>query len=69
MTDQEKIDNAHILNGLTIHNAADTDGEIAVVLEGTKEGHDPTIILTTLKTLEGAVRAINEEIEKEIKEE
>lgn len=66
MTEQEKVDNAHILEGLTIHNTVDSDGEIGVLLNGVKDGQQPVAILTTLKILEGAVNAINEEIKKEI---
>jgi hypothetical protein len=66
MTEQEKVDNAHILDGLTIHNTVDSDGQIGVLLNGVKDGHPSIAILTTLKILEGAVKAINEEIEKEI---
>jgi len=68
MTEQERVDNSHILDGLTIHNTVDSDGQIGVVLDGVKDGQPPVTILTTLKILEGAVNAINKEIEKEIKE-
>ena len=66
MNDQEMADNAHILEGLTIHNTVDSDGEIGVLLNGVKDGQSPVSILTTLKILEEAVKAINEEIKKEI---
>ena len=67
MNEQEKIDNAHILGGFTIHNTIDSDGEIAVLLEGAKDGKVTVTILTTLRNLSGAVEAIKEELNKEIK--
>lgn len=68
MTEQEKIDNAHILEGFTIHNTTDSDEDIAVLLEGVKEGKDPTTILTTFKILNAGIEAIKEELNKEIKD-
>jgi hypothetical protein len=64
MTEQETVDNAHILDGFTIHNTVDSDGEIGVLLEGIKDGKDPVTILTTFKILQGAVAAIKQELEK-----
>ena len=64
MTEQEKVDNAHILDGLTIHNTLDSNGEIVVLLEGVKKEQPQVKISTTFKILESAVAAIKEELEK-----
>ena len=64
MSEQEKVDNAHILDGLTIHNILDSNGEIVVLLDGVKEGQPQVTISTTFKILESAVAAIKEELEK-----
>jgi len=61
MTKEEKLENAHILDGFTVYN---TDGAIEVLLEGGIEGKDPVTIVTPLTTLENAVAAIKEELEK-----
>jgi hypothetical protein len=61
MTKEERLENAHILDGFTVYN---TDGVIEVLLEGTMEGKDPATIVTPLTTLENAVAAIKEELEK-----
>jgi hypothetical protein len=64
MTEQEKVNNAHILDGLTIHNIPDSNGEIIVLLDASKEGQPAITISTTFKILESAVAAIKEELEK-----
>jgi hypothetical protein len=64
MTKEERLENAHILDGFTVYN---TDGVVEVLLEGIKGEKDPVTIVTPLKTLENAVEAIKEELNKEIK--
>ncbi len=64
MTEQEKLDNAHVLDGLTIHNIPDSNGEIIVLLDGVKQGQPQITISTTFKILESAIAAIKEELEK-----
>jgi hypothetical protein len=61
MTKEERLKNAHILDGFTVYN---TDGVVEVLLEGNVEGKDPATIVTPLTTLENAVAAIKEELEK-----
>jgi hypothetical protein len=61
MTKEERLENAHILDGFTVYN---TDGVVEVLLEGNVEGKDPVTIVTPLTTLENAVAAIKEELEK-----
>jgi hypothetical protein len=61
MTKEERLENAHLLDGFTVYN---TDGAIEVLLEGIKGEKDPVTIVTPLKTLENALEAIKEELEK-----
>ena len=61
MSEEERLENAHILDGFTVYN---TDGVIEVLLEGVMEGKNPVTIVTPLKTLESAIEAIKEELEK-----
>jgi len=64
MTKEEKADSAYDLVGFTIHNTVESNGDIAVLLEGNKEGQDPVYILTRFKALSSGIDAIKEELEK-----
>ncbi len=61
MNKEERLENAYILEGFTIYN---TDGVIEVLLDGIKKEEDAVTIVTPFKTLENAVAAIKEELEK-----